>query len=92
MLSTALKQLYQARYQGSRSSFEVKLRKALTDKTASLKQQKLALNTNNEFKAACEYPVHAGEIVNSIVITNREWSSTNHFHIFVPLKVVIRLA
>ena len=49
LLCTDLKQLYQARYQGSRSSFEVKLRKALTEKTAGLTQQKLALNTNNEF-------------------------------------------
>ena len=44
------------------------------------------------FKAACEYPVHAGEIANSIVTTNRGPDSINHIHIFVPVEVVIRLA
>jgi len=43
------------------------------------------------FKAACEYPVYAGEIDNSIVTTYRGRGSTNLFHIFVPDEVVIRL-
>ena len=38
------------------------------------------------FKTACEYPVCAGKIVNSMVATNRGWGSTNHFHIFVPIE------
>jgi len=62
----------------------------LTQKTAGPAQQKLAIYTNNELKADCEYPVYAGEIVNCIVTANRGRGSTNHPHLFVPVEGVIR--
>jgi len=42
------KQLYQARYHGSRSCFEVCGKDVLTQNRAGLTQQKSAINTNNE--------------------------------------------